>query len=185
MFQERKVMQIAVFFLAKTTERRMSHLKLMKLLYIADRKAVSVIGMPISGDCLVSMPHGPVLSMTLDLMNGNTKSQPGGWDDWISAKKNHEVSLRKRIALPDLDELSQSELQVLESVWNEFGKMDQWQIRDWTHHNCHEWVDPKGSSSPISYHSLARAIGFDEDRAVGLEAFIQSQREIDNIFADL
>jgi len=35
MFNEQKVAQIAAFFLNQTSEKRMPHLKLMKLLYLA------------------------------------------------------------------------------------------------------------------------------------------------------
>ena len=94
----------------------MPHLKLMKLLYLADREAVRNFGLPISGDKMVSMPHGPVLSMTLNLMDGDVESCPGGWEAWISDKENHELSLRQPLNPEDLDELAPAELEVLRSV---------------------------------------------------------------------
>lgn len=163
----------------------MSHLKLMKLLYLADREALRTCGLTISSDRLVSMPHGPVLSMTLNLMDGDVESRPGGWEEWISDKENHELSLRKSFALEDLDELSKAELAVLESVWQQFGGMDQWEIRDWTHRHCSEWKDPQGSSYPIAYKSLARAVGFDEAEADELASRIESEQEVDRFFATL
>ena len=36
----------------------MPHLKLMKLMYLADREAVRTCGFPITGDRFVSMPQG-------------------------------------------------------------------------------------------------------------------------------
>lgn len=77
MFNERKVAQMAAFLLGKGGDR-MPHLKLMKLLYLSDREAMERYGFPISGDCIVAMPHGPVLSMTLNLMDGDVESLPGG-----------------------------------------------------------------------------------------------------------
>ena len=132
MFSERKVAQTAAFLLEKRGGA-MSHLKLMKLLYLADREAMNRYGISISGDHMVAMPHGPVLSMTLDYMDGGIESSPGGWEEWISDKENHEVSLRKPIARGALDELSIAEIEVLEAVWNQFGKMDRWEIRNYTH----------------------------------------------------
>ena len=73
MFNERKAAQMAAFFLGQLLDRKMPHLKLMKLLYLSDREAVRAFGWPISGDRLVSMPHGPVLSQTLNLMDGFTR----------------------------------------------------------------------------------------------------------------
>lgn len=66
MFNERKAAQMAAFFLRETPDSTMPHWKLMGLLYISDREALRAFGWPISGDRLVSMPHGPVLSHTLN-----------------------------------------------------------------------------------------------------------------------
>lgn len=185
MFNERKVAQMAAFFLGQGPEGRMSHLKLMKLLYLADREAVRTFGLPISGDKPVSMPHGPVLSMTLNLMDGDIESRPGGWEEWISDKENHELSLRKLFAPQDLDELSKAELSVLETVWKQFGAMGKWEIRDWTHQHCSEWKDPRGSSYPITFQSLACAVGFDEASASELASHIEAEQEIDRLFSTL
>ena len=184
-FNERKAAQIAAFFLDKSAEKKMSHLKLMKLLYLSEREAVRRFGHLISGDHLVSMPHGPVLSMTLNLMDGDVESQPGGWEEWISDKENHELSLRKSLNQISLDELSPAELDVLQSVWEEFGSMGKWEIRDWTHQYCVEWKDPNGSSFPIEYTTLARAVGFNRIQAQQLAEQIQDEREIDALFAAL
>ena len=185
MFNERKVAQMAAFFLGQSQESRMPHLKLMKLLYLSDREAMRAFGWPISGDRLVSMPHGPVLSQTLNLMDGDVESQLGGWEEWISDKENHELSLRQPLNAAALDELASAEIDVLKAVWDKFGAMGKWEIRDWTHQHCVEWKDPKGSSFPIEYDTLARAVGFDDASAKELAAQIQAEQEIDRIFAAL
>ncbi len=185
MFNERKAAHMAAFFLGQLPEMRMPHLKLMKLLYLSDREAVRAFGWPISGDRLVSMPHGPVLSQTLNLMDGDVESHPGGWEEWISDKENHELSLRQPLDIAFLDELAPAEIDVLKAVWDKFGAMGKWEIRDWTHQNCAEWVDPKGSSFPIQYDALARAVGFDDAAAQELAAQIQAEQEIDRLFAAL
>lgn len=185
MFNERKAAQMAAFFLGQLPDRKMPHLKLMKLLYLSDREAVRAFGWPISGDRLISMPHGPVLSQTLNLMDGDVESQPGGWEEWISDKENHELSLRQPLNAAALDELAPAEVDVLKAVWDKFGAMGKWEIRDWTHQHCAEWKDPKGSSFPIRYDALARAVGFDEASAQELAAQIEAEQEIDRIFAAL
>jgi len=185
MFNERKVAQMATFFLGQVQGGRMSHLKLMKLLYLAEREAVRSLGLHLTGDHLVSMPHGPVLSMTLNLMDGDIESHPGGWEDWITDKENHELSLRKPFDPSSLDELAPAEIDVLMSVWNQFGAMDKWEIRDWTHTYCQEWTDPHGSFFPITYRQLARAIGFDTEAAGILASQIEGEQEIDKLFATL
>jgi len=185
MFNERKAAQMAAFFLGQAPDARMAHLKLMKLLYLSEREAVRIFGWPICGDRLVSMPHGPVLSQTLNLMDGDVESLPGGWEAWISDRENHELSLRQPLNVALLDELAPAEIDVLKAVWGQFGAMDKWEIRDWTHQHCAEWQDPKGSSCAIPYAALARALGFDDAVAEQLAAQIQAEQEIDRFFAAL
>ncbi|WP_133510573.1 Panacea domain-containing protein [Candidatus Thiosymbion oneisti] len=152
MFNERKAAQMAAYLLHKRGGT-MSHLKLMKLLYLADREAMDRYGAPISGDLLVAMPHGPALSNTLNHMDGDVESSPGGWTDWISDQADYELRLRNPVSPEDLDELSEAELDVLDAVWEQFGSMGRWVLRDYTHTHCPEWEDPRGSSNPIPYKS--------------------------------
>jgi len=184
MYNERKAAQMAAFLLHKRGGR-MSHLKLMKLLYLADREAMQRYGMPISGDRMVAMPHGPVLSMTLNHMDGDIKSSPGGWDDWISDKENHELALARPVSREMLDELSEADLEVLEAVWARFGHMSRWQIRDLTHTHCPEWHDPNGSSLPIPYEDVFAAFGRSAEEAKELSARIEAERTLDKLFASL
>lgn len=185
MFNEYKAAQMAAFFLEKRGGR-MSHLKLMKLLYLADRESLARFGVPISGDSAVAMPHGPVLSMTLDLMDGNVSSLRDGWDAWISTKENHEVSLAQPLeSRAALDELSDNDLSVLETVWDRFGHMDRWAIRDYTHDHCPEWRDPQGSSFPIGYDEIFRALGRSAEQSAELKGLIETQKALDRVFANL
>ncbi len=153
---ERKAAEMAVFFLLKTREGRMSHLKLMKLLYLSDRESFRTRGFSISNDLMVSMKHGPVLSKTLNLINGYEQSAPDGWNSLISAREDHQVSCNAGLKVEDLKKLSEKELDILESVWNKFGRMDQWEIRDYTHDNCPEWQDPGDSSFPIELDAMSK-----------------------------
>lgn len=183
MFNEHKAAQMAAFFLGQAPEKRMPHLKLMKLMYLAERESIKKFGWPIICDRLVSMPHGPVLSNTLNLMDGNIESQPGGWEDWISDKENHEVALRNTQGNLEFDELSQADIETLRSVWKRFGSMGKWEIRDWTHNNCAEWKNPNGSSIPIQYETLAKALGFNASSAKLIADQIQEDQEIDSMLA--
>ncbi|MBI5816131.1 MAG: SocA family protein [Nitrospinae bacterium] len=185
MFNECKVAQMAAFFLIKRGGW-MSHLKLMKLLYLADREAMKRHGAPISGDKFVSLQHGPVLSQTLNLMDGDVESSPNGWEAWITGKENHELSLNRTSARrDDLDELSDADMEVLESVWADFGMMDRWAIRDYTHTSCPEWKDPNGSSIPINNKDIFIAIGRNADEAERLAEQIEKERAIDKLFSSL
>ena len=179
---ERKITQVATYFLIKRGGR-MSHLKLMKLLYLSERESLKRYALPISWDCLVSMPHGPVLSQTLDLMDGNVKSQKDGWDDWINTKENHELELKNvHVGLDELDELSQADLEILDDIWNQFGKMNRYEIRDYTHSHCSEWENPHGSSYPITYKKVFSALGDTEEVAKEKQDYLQQLMEENTFF---
>ena len=158
----------------------MPHLKLMKLMYLADREAMRTGGFPMTGDRFVSMPHGPVLVNTLNHINDDSFSVPGGWDDWIGDKANYEVALIRQATTETLDRLSRADLQVLSAVWCQFGHMTKYQIRDYTHdpRNCPEWKDPNGSSNPIAYNTVFEALGFQSDLATSMAAEIEAQNTI-------
>lgn len=180
MFNEYKAAQIAAWFLTQAGGT-MPHLKLMKLMYLSDREAMRSYGFPMTGDHFVSMPHGPVLSNTLSHINDEAASSPdGGWDTWISDKANYEVALVRKPGANDLDALSRADLKVLDTIWAEFGKMNKYQIRDYTHDpkNCPEWKDPKGSSYPIAYSTVFEALGFPASLAASMAAEIQAQHTI-------
>ncbi|MBI3525238.1 MAG: SocA family protein [Betaproteobacteria bacterium] len=183
-FNERKVAQMAAYLISKEGER-MSHLKLMKLLYLADREAMAQFGSPLSGDRLVSMDNGPVLSMTLNLMDGDVEPKENGWEAWISDKENHELAIVRPVIRESLDELSAADIDVLDATWSRFGHMSKWEIRNYTHRHCTEWVDPHGSSTPIEYEDVFIALGRTTDQAAELADHIRAEHSIDRLFASL
>lgn len=165
LFNERRTAQAAAFFLHHAGGR-LPLLKLMKLLYLAERESLRVFGEPISGDKLVSMQHGPVLSKTLDMMNGWGGEAQGGWNTWVEDRSGHDLALRDpsmiRSPEQDLLELSDGDLEILESIWEKFGHMGKYDLVEYTHSPaCPEWVDPRGSSRPIPPAKLLKAIGYE------------------------
>ncbi|MDQ3246933.1 MAG: Panacea domain-containing protein [Pseudomonadota bacterium] len=178
-FNVRKAAQIAAFF-AREEGGAINVLKLTKLVYLADRRNMEKYDVPISGDNFVSMDHGPVNSITYNYING-MEDQRDSWAEFIADRAGYEVGLVKSISDDDLDQLSRAEIDSLREVWAHFGKMDRYQIRDWTHHNCPEWEDPQGSSAPIAFE---RVFGFlNKSNARELADQIRSQRFADTVFA--
>lgn len=179
MFNEQKAAQIAAWFLGQAGGA-MPHLKLMKLMYLADRQAMARCGFSMTGDRFVSMPHGPVLSNTLSHINDEATSSPDGWDSWISDKANHEVALVRNAEPEALDLLSAADLDVLSSTWEQFGHYDKYKLRDYTHdpENCPEWRDPNGSSLTIHYRAVFAALGHDRAAAIEMAQGIAAQQRI-------
>jgi uncharacterized phage-associated protein len=185
MYSERKAAQVAVWFL-RQGNGRLPHLKLIKLMYLADRHSMVETGFPITFDRVVSMPHGPVLSMTLNYINGDIESGPDGWEAWISDREDHEVAPRERSAdAQSLDELSPADIDILANVWATFGRMNKWQLRDYTHDHCPEWVDPQGSMTPISTEQIFIALGYSANDAKRAARRVDEQDHIERVFAAL
>jgi len=154
-FNVRKAAQIAAYF-ASREGGKINVLKLAKLIYIADRRNLEMYDFPISGDVYVSMDHGPVNSITLNYINGLASIQRDCWEEFVTDRDGYNVGVTREVTEEALDELSRAEYQTLELVWREFGTMNQYQIRDWTHENCPEWENPEGSSNPIPYERILK-----------------------------
>ena len=182
-YSEQKAAQVAAFFLAKAGGL-LEILKLMKLMYLAERRSLAVYGEPMTGDRLCSMPHGPVLSETLDHINNFIESEPGGWESWISDREDRKLALRDPgDPISKLLLLSEADLEILEQTWDEFGQMTGPQLRKYTHDHCGEWEDPNGSPIPIPYARLFKCVGYDPETSNELETRIKRQRRIDLAFA--
>lgn len=168
----RKTAQMAAFFI-KQQGGKISILKLQKLLYLADRESMKRHNFPMTMDRMVSMTYGPVLSGTLNLMNGSIRSDH--WESLISDRANHNVALTNPlIKIEELDELSRADLAILETVWGDFGHMDQWQISDYTHDHCPEWEDPEDSVKKLSFRSVLVALGTASEEADEIDAEINA-----------
>lgn len=179
MFNEHKAAQIAAWFLTQE-HGTMPHLKLIKLMYLAERESLRRHSFTMTGDRFYSLPQGPVLSLTLSHISDQVPSSPDGWDSWISDKENHRVSLKRQAGRESLDELSDDDIAVLEATWNEYGHMTKFQIRDFTHDkaNCPEWKDPNGSRIGIDYSDVFEAVGFAPDDAETLSTRIKIQDKL-------
>jgi len=151
---------------------KMNHMKLIKLLYLADRRALLRWGRPITFDCYVAMPHGPVLSFTLDKINDSAPFDGSSyWHRHISECTGHEVAL---LAGVPNDQLSLAEEQLLDGVFAEFGGMSQREIRDYSR-TLPEWRDPNGSSLPIAWRDILLAEGLSEDDVRDVEEGLRAE----------
>lgn len=155
-FNDKKAAQVVAFFCEKEGGA-IDVLKVVKLVYLADRQFMDECGFPITNDRHVSMPHGPANSLTLNFIDGNLES--ADWNGLVSDRANYQVALARSLTDDDTDELSDAEVDCMEAVWRRFGHMTKYQIRDWTHQNCPEWEDPHGSSTDIPLERTLRFLG--------------------------
>lgn len=167
-FDEAKAAQVAAFFLALASTNNMKLLKLMKLMYLAERRSFELYQEPLIGDRLVCMKHGPVLSNVLDLMNGANENEPqSAWQKLISDRSNNRLSLKRKdiVANPELHltELSDSDIDIIKETWERYGAMEAFALRDFTHEALPEWVNPGDSMSRINIEKLFEVLGYDSE----------------------
>lgn len=170
-FDSAKAAQVAAFFVAR--EPHIEKLKLIKLVYLAERRALSQYGRPMLYDEFYSLKDGPICSSTLNGINGELDAST--WSSLIALDSNgRNVHPVREVGRDDLDEVSDAEMDVLESVWAEFKDFTSSQIRNWTHKHCPEYTEVEKGRVPISYADVLKALG--DDYASAIESDITAAR---------
>lgn len=153
-FNEEKAAEATAYLLALSGGSQ-NYLKLIKLLYMADRETVLHHGRPITGASPVSMAKGPVLSEVLDLVRERATSE--AWSSrFDKGGEPYEIKLRDA-AQPPPKTLSKYECRVLGEVFQKYGQVDKWDLVEWLHDNIPEWDDPGSSSLAIDFEEMIRA----------------------------
>ena len=178
--------QMAAFF-ADSEGGEINVLKLMKLLYLADRESMRRHGHSISNDDMFSLPHGPILSKAYRLANQEAAAaEQQIWREWFADRiqGDRALTLCTSVSREKLNYFSELDIEILQAVWNQFGKMNQWQLRDYTHTHCKEWCDPHGSRKPIEEIEVLRAIGIDEAEALLIAERIKDDKALCREYAE-
>jgi uncharacterized phage-associated protein len=155
---------------------RMHYIKLLKLLYIADREALSEWGIPVSHDNYVSMDNGPVMSQTYNLV------KEGGrvWSEFISAPfGDYEVQLTGE--QPNSKKLSRAEENILRRVFDNYGHKNRWDLVDYVH-TFPEWRDPHGSCIPIDVEEILQALNEPPESIRAIVAELENERKVEKRF---
>ena len=172
-FKQKKTAQAAAFLLS-LSGGRMGVLRLMKLLYFADRASLLRSGRPLSFDTYFSLPHGPILQATLDLINhpGRYDRDSNYWSDVISERRGNTIQLLQNP--PPNDELSPADEQVLRDVFADVGHLTSSQVRRRSH-QLPEYCDPGKGRLPISIEDILEHSGFSEEERLDIVAALRSE----------
>lgn len=159
-FDEEKATHAAAFLTAKFGGQ-VNYMKLLKLLYLADRDAFKKWGRPIVGGPYVGMDNGPLSSPAYDAVKAS--SGGSGFPLWTSVfrKEGYDLQMLRKI---ECDALSDVETELLCGILDRFGAMDQWQLVLYTHQNCEEWVDPQGSRLFIKEREILERVGLSTEQ---------------------
>ena len=143
--------------------------ELLKMLFLADRNALLGWQRPITGDRFVSMPQGPILERTYDLIKGVVSgSDKQAWDSAFAPRKNHRIKFQGH-AVFDLDFLSQREEDALRKAHQIIRKLVLESgdgFIDELHKLLPEWKDPGGwTSAPLPAERIFQVAG-EEDETI-------------------
>jgi uncharacterized phage-associated protein len=150
----------------------MEYLRLLKLMYLADRESLDQLGYPITGDQYFSMKHGPVLSRVYNLAKAvvHGTATDGPWSRQIAGRGRYHLKL---VSSPEVGPLSEREVQILTDVFARHRHHDIWEIRDQTH-LLPEWEDPGLTSKEIEPETILRVLGKSD---VEIKEIAQKARE--------
>jgi uncharacterized phage-associated protein len=172
-YNEEKATAAACFFLEKAGGE-LEDLKLMKLMYLADREALRQRGSSITGDHYYSMKNGPILSETLDRMTPRDQIDSASvWREHIELPEKWEIRLKQPYYVSK--SLSAGEISILETTWKRYGRLSKWKLVQLTHELA-EWHDPSDSCIPISLAEIYVGLGLEEDQ---IEARMSAHRADD------
>ena len=156
-FDERRAAQAAARLLDRH-DGTMPYIKLIKLLYLADRAALIETGAPITGDRFFSMRHGPVLSRVLDLIRDDRPADDSVWHGYV-VRERFDARL---IGNTESKRLSDFDRGVLDGVFDAYGCLREWDVVARTH-ALPEWKDPGDTAIPIEPEDILRYNDFTED----------------------
>lgn len=177
-FKEDRATQAAAHLLQRRGGQ-MSYMKLIKLMYFADREALLKTGRPITYDQWVCMQHGPVLSRTYDLIAAEPDPKESSyWHKFISGVVgDYEVKLLH--PNPPTDQLSRAQTEILDRVFNKWGGLSRWEVRD-ASHLLPEFTTTK-SSVRIPYRDVLIFEGASEAEAAEVEADLEAEEHLSQL----
>ncbi|MFQ5451327.1 MAG: Panacea domain-containing protein [Nitrospinaceae bacterium] len=123
---------------AKENGQKFSFMQIAKLLFYADKLHLKRYGRPITGDTYIKMDHGPNPSAVYDYLK-DVRTRLDLRDEFIKvelepnpphAPKPFIIPLREA----DLGVFSDSDREVLEEVFSQYGAKTAKQLRDLSHH---------------------------------------------------
>ena len=153
-FDHLKSVQMISYFVRKAGGCA-EKLKLVKLLYLAERLSFERRGKPMNFDSYFSLPHGPVASSALNGMDHLFEASE--WDALALAANRKDVSIVGEVSD---DHLSRADRSILDATWDEFGGMTASQIRNWTHEHCPEYEEVGPANRlPIDLSEILEQVG--------------------------
>jgi hypothetical protein len=138
--------------------------EVIKLLYFVDRESLVRTGRPVTGDRMISMEHGTMLSRSYALVEGRDPDPRATevWDAYVSEPgEGHVVHSLRADDLETYEALSDWELDLIDEIEAKLGDDGFSGLRE-KGHKLPEYRDPGTSSLLIDPRTILAAEGWSE-----------------------
>ena len=143
LIESEKIIQALCYVLQRV--KKADKLKLVKLLYLADKYHILRYGRTVTGDEYWAMDYGPVGSITKDILSLDKdmlsrEYQPA--NRLLKKAGKHDFVVGGACTDDDLDLLSETDREAIDFVAERFGRLTSSQLVDYTH-RYPEWAQYK------------------------------------------
>lgn len=181
-YSEAKAAHAAAYFL-KLGNGSLELLKLMKLMYLAERSFYARYSRAMIGDEPYADRHGPVLDSVYRAASDYSNDYPT-WRELICERQGNDIDLKDRSVA--LLKLSQADRKVLDAVWDEHGHRTGSQLRKYTHRFCPEYDELSftlwSPRRPINMTRLLTSVGMSEAEAAAVIVEKQISEKLEQQF---
>jgi uncharacterized phage-associated protein len=147
----------AAAYLLHLEEGRMPYIRLLRLLYVAERELLAEAAMPLTGDLYKAMPQGPILGHVHDLIRGNG-ARSIEWERCIR-RAGYSVKL---VEDPGRGKLPGVVLDKLGEVSARYSETGQWEASDLAR-DFPEWARNRPGEGLITVEEILEAQGVGSD----------------------
>lgn len=162
-----------LLYIAGKYENGVDYIKLFKLLYLAQKAHLSKYGRPIVNDDFYAMKAGPAPSIMYNICkvaDGERSEEcleNAARSIAVETKKmsrGNDVKHVKVCEVPDMDELSTSDIECIDEVYTKYGKLSSSKLSTITHDSAWKknWDEAKAEGQRISLLDIALAADVNE-----------------------
>jgi hypothetical protein len=168
LYNEEKATQLASFLL-RLNNGSMDFLKCIKLLYAIEREAINRWLRPVIFDDLYSLPHGQVVSQTLDRAEHRLRAPKSTWNNYLTTDSNNTIHIKAGLGV---EKLSLAEIELAKEIYDKNKSKTPEQLMN-EHHNPRltpEWKNPGNSRIKTQYSELLTYLNKTQDQIDEFEA---------------
>lgn len=171
-----KIIHSLLFVLNKLGGKSNLH-KIFKILYFADQKHLVSYGFPVTGDFYIAMQHGPVPSLSYDVLKAIR-----GDSFWTAGKEYSDLfEVEDNIVIakqmPDMDELAESDVECLLEAIAENKDLNFQQLIDKSHKSAWEKArnDESNFDNEMKVEDIAKEVNVNEEMLKYIMLNIENQ----------